>query len=173
MIDYFAPNEFPEEGIIHRIKGNYRRAMIRHHIVEEGWESIPPAWLEHNLSEPLKNTLGEQAANARGGEDLPDLEDGEVEIARLSLTSSVHGEVTSLRARRSSDADKISLRMVDEYETEYDLPFESADAPLSDEDVARLFLEASPCPAETSCEIAVQSYFHPGLDELVESFGGD
>ena len=168
MIDYFSPAETPEEDALRIIKGNFRRVFIEHQIAMEGLESIPPAWLKHNLSEVLSNMLGAKSPNARGGEDLPDLEEGEVEIARLSLTSSVHGEVTSLRARRSSDADKISLRMVDEYETEYDLPYESAHASLSDEDVARLFLEAEPCPAETSCEIEVQSYFHPRLSELVE-----
>ena len=168
MIDYFSPADTPEEEALRIIKGNFRRVFIEHQIAMEGLESIPPAWLKHNLSEVLSNMLGAKSPNARGGEDLPDLEEGEVEIARLSLASSVHGEVTSLRARRSPDGDKISLRMVDEYETEYDLPFESADAPLSDEDIARLFIEADPCPAETSCEIEMQSYFHPRLCELVE-----
>ena len=171
MIDYFSPAETPEEDALRIIKGNFRRVFIEHQIAMEGLQSIPPAWLKHNLSEVLSNMLGAKSPNARGGEDLPDLEDGEVEIARLSLTSSVHGEVTSLRARRSPDGDKISLRMVDEYETEYDLPFENTDAPLSDEQVARLFLEADPCPAQTSCEIEMQSYFHPGLNELVERLG--
>ena len=168
MIDYFSPAETPEEDALRIIKGNFRRVFIEHQIAMEGLESIPPAWLKHNLSEVLSNMLGAKSPNARGGEDLPDLEEGEVEIARLSLSGSVHGEVTSLRARRSPDGDKILLRMADEYETEYDLPFENTDASLSDEDVARLFLEAEPCPAETSCEIEVQSYFHPRLSELVE-----
>ena len=167
-MNYFSPADTPEEEALRIIKGNFRRVFIEHQIAMEGLQSIPPAWLKHNLSEVLSNMLGAKSPNARGGEDLPDLEDGEVEIARLSLASSVHGEVTSLRACRSPDDDKISLRMVDEYETEYDLPFENTDASLSDEDVARLFLEAEPCPAETSCEIEMQSYFHPRLSELVE-----
>ena len=33
----------------------------------------------------LKNWLGRQNPQFRGGEDLPDLENGEVEIARLTL----------------------------------------------------------------------------------------
>ena len=168
MTDYFTPADTPEEQALRVIKGNFRRIFIEHQIAMEGLQSIPPAWLSHNLPEALKNTLGAKAPHARGGEDLPDLEDGEVEIARLSLTSSVHGEVTSLRARRSPDGAQILLRMADEYETDYDLPFENADTALSDEDVARLFLEAEPCPAETSCELEMQSYFHPRLSELVK-----
>ena len=48
-----------------------------------------------------------------GGEDLPDLEDGEVDIAPLSRTNSVHVEVTSLHAKL--DGDGVLLRMLDEY----------------------------------------------------------
>jgi hypothetical protein len=71
----------------------------------------------------LKNWLGRQNPQFRGGEDLPDLENGEVEIARLTLANSVHGEVTSLRAKLTKEDGKISLRMVDEYESEIKLPY--------------------------------------------------
>ena len=166
MIDYFTPASNHEEDVIRQIKGNYRRSFVNQSILEDGLGSIPPAWLEHNLSETLKGVLGAQAPNARGGEDLPDLEEGEVEIARMTLANSVHGEVTSLRARRSPDSKEIMLHMCDEYGTSYDLPFDQAESPLTGEEVLSLFREAEPCPAETTCEIKLQSYFYPDIDEL-------
>ena len=166
MIDYFIPANTPEEEILRRIKGNYRRLFISQSILEDGLGSIPPAWLKHNISEILKRMLGSRAPNALGGEDLPDLEEGEVEIARLTLANSVHGEVTSLRASRSSDGKEIMLHMCDEYETSYDLPFDQVESPLTDEEVLCLFREAQPCPAETTCEIELQSYFYPDIDAL-------
>jgi hypothetical protein len=92
---------------------------------------------------------------------LPDLEDGEVEIARLSLTNSVHGEVTSLRAK--PDGDGVALRMVDEYETEIELPVDRLDKMPTDEEVLELFRKAEPSPMETGCAFEFQSFFHKGL----------
>ena len=122
MIDYFKPAPSAEESILRRIKGNYRRSFVGAAIKDGGLESIPEAWTTHDLSENLKNLLQQQHPAARGGEDLPDLEDGEAEIARLSLTNSVHGEVTSLRAKQEAQGAKVVLRMVDEYESEIALP---------------------------------------------------
>ncbi len=50
------------------------------------------------------------------GEYLPDLEEGEIEIARVTLDS-VTGDVISIRARRTPE--KILYQMVDEY---WDMP---------------------------------------------------
>lgn len=166
MIDYFAPASSPEEEALRRIKGNYRRFFIQRAIREDGFESIPPAWLQHNLSEALKEVLGRQAPNARGGEDLPDLEEGEVEVARLTLANAVHGEVTSLRARRDPEGPGILLRLSDEYETHYELPFGTVDGPLTPAQILELFRDSEPSPAETSCEIELQSFFHPEISKL-------
>lgn len=168
MIDYFAPASSPEEEALRRIKGNYRRLFVQHSIREDGLESILPAWLEHNLSEVLKGMLGRQAPNARGGEDLPDFEKGEVEIARLTLANAVHGEVTSLRARPDPEGNGILLRLSDEYETDYELPFDRTEAPLSTEQILELFHDSEPSPAETSCEIELQSFFHPEISRMAE-----
>jgi hypothetical protein len=165
MIDYFETPQSPEEAALRCIKGNYRRLFISKAIVDDGLKSIPPAWLEHNLSEFLKGMLGRQAPSARGGEDLPDFENGEVEIARLTLANAVHGEVTSLRARPDPDGG-ILLRLADEYGTTYELPFDRIDTPLSPEQIIELFRDAVPSPADTSCEIELQSFFYPELAEM-------
>jgi hypothetical protein len=103
---------------------------------------------------------------ARGGEDLPDLDEGEVEIARMRLVNSVHGEVTSLRARRYADTSAIALRIVDEYETEFELPSSRVEAPLTAQEVLLVFRDAEPSPLETSCQVEFQSFYYPHLDEL-------
>lgn len=85
-----------------------------------------------------------------------------MEIARLSLTNSVHAEVTSLRARK--DGKEIALRMVDEYETEIELPFDRVPKPMGDEEVFNLFKDAEPSPMNTGCEFEFQSFFHKTLN---------
>ena len=60
-------------------------AMILKSLEEDGIETIPGQWLSHNLTAVLKNTLGAQQPNYRGGEDLPDLLDGEVEVVCASF----------------------------------------------------------------------------------------
>jgi len=102
------------------------------------------------LKEVLTSTAGPQA---RGGEDLPDLVQGEVEIARLTLVDSVHGEATSLRAKRDPEDLSILLSMVDEYGTEFELPTRKVSVPLTAEEVLVIFRDADPTPTETSCQI--------------------
>src|SRR5438552_4464465 len=151
MIDYFKLAVTAEEEIVRRIKGNYRRQFVSRAMQDEGVGSVPDAWKDHDISEVLKGVLGQQNPRFRGGEDLPDLEEGEVEIARLSLTNSVHGEVTSLRGKRSAGSGTISLRMVDEYESEITLPYQIADMPLTSEQVISLFRDGDPSPTNFGC----------------------
>ena len=80
--DYFQPTT-PIEATLRRVKGNVRRAMILNAMEEDGIDTIPESWLAHELSAILKDTLGAQHPNHLGGEDLPDLLNGEVEIARV------------------------------------------------------------------------------------------
>ena len=169
--DYFKPTT-PIETVLRRIKGNMRRAMVVAAVEKEGIESIPEPWLAHDLSDLLKNQLGRQQPNYRGGEDLPDLFEDEVEIARHSLVDSVHGEVISLRARRDEDDRTILLRIVDEYgeisEEEYKLEKSSFSSPLTAEEVLQVFNNSEPCVCLQSCEQRFSSDFYPGLDELAD-----
>jgi len=170
-IDYFAPSADPKLDVLRKIKGNTRRAFVADAIASDGLASIPPGWLAHDLSDALKAVLGAQNPRARGGEDLPDLEADEVEIARLTLANSVHGEVSSLRARRDPRTKLIMFRMVDEYETPITLPFSRAPAALTAGQVVQLFVESEPSQTETTCRIDFQSDFYPGLNDLARSRG--
>jgi len=166
--DYFKPTT-PVETALHRIKGNMRRAMVLAAIEHDGFDTIPERWLAHDLTDDLKGQLGWQQPNYRGGEDLPDLLDGEVEIARVSLVDSVHGEVTSLRARKDGDDESILLRIVDEYgDIEYELERDTFHTPRTAAEVLEVFKNSEPCACSSSCEQRFSSNFYPGLDELAD-----
>jgi len=171
MINYFEPPATAKEEIIRRIKGNYRRRFVSRAMQDQGVASVPDLWKNHEFSEVLKNWLGRQSPQFRGGEDLTDLEIGEVEIARLTLANSVHGEVTSLRAKLTREDGKIFLRMVDEYESEIKLPYQLANMPLTSEHVIGLFRDADPTATKFGCEIEFQSFFHPDLNQVAERLG--
>lgn len=164
--DYFAPAPTTIEATLRRIKGNYRRHFIRQTMEKDGPESVPLPWIAHNLSEMLKNVLGARCSAFRGGEDLPDLEEDEVEIARLTLVDSVHGEVTSLRAQSGRTDTGFRLRLVDEFGTAFTLSQEHFEEPLTAREVIEIFETADPNPTETSCTFAFQSFFHPELNEV-------
>jgi hypothetical protein len=168
MIDYFAPPPSPDEAVLRRIKGNFRRAFVGRSIDEDGLDSIPDAWKAHDISEVLKNMMQGQHPQARGGEDLPDLKDGEVEIARLTLANSVHGEVTSLRARPGNFPGEILFWLVDEYGEEIALPRESSEDVLTENEVIEMFRDSNPSQTETSCEVEFQSFFYPHLNACAD-----
>ena len=171
VINYFEPAATAEEQIIRRIKGNYRRRFVSRAMQDQGVASVPDLWKNHEFSEVVKNWLGGQNPQFRGGEDLPDLENGEVEIARLTLANSVHGEVTSLRAKLTKQDGKISLRLVDEYESDIKLAYQLANMPLTSEQVIRLFQDADPTATKFGCEIEFQSFFHADLTEVAQRLG--
>jgi hypothetical protein len=165
-IDYFAKPKSLEEAIIRRIKGDHRKAFIAEAIKQDGLDSIPPQWTAHELGEMFKMMLTSRNPRNRGGEDLPDLEEGEVEIARVSLADSVHGEVTSLRVRRDGNA--MALRLVDEYQTEFELPTDRIEKPFTDTELVEFLADCEPCPFETDCRLRIASPFHQSLQSMLD-----
>ena len=61
--------------------------------------------------------------------------------------------------------------MVDEYETEFQLPKSRVSEPLTAEEVLMIFRDADPSPIITSCQIRIDSYFYPELDALAVEMG--
>jgi hypothetical protein len=167
--DYFVAPASAEDAVRRRIKGNFRRQMIARSIRNEGLVSIPELWCAQDISESFKEILTSTAGpRARGGEDLPDLAENEVEVARLTLADSVHGEVTSFRAKRDPRDGGILLSMVDEYDTEFKLQKNKVPASLTAEEVLAAFRNADPTPLATSCKVEFSSFFYPNLDLVHE-----
>lgn len=160
---YLAGFDNDRDEVLHRIKGTYRRALVAEHYGSD--ESLDAAWHVHDLGDGDKMWLQAQHPQARGGEDLPNLDDGEVEIARLTYTDTVHGEVVSLRIRSDEDTGQHRLRLVDEYGTDFALPTEVVDRPLRSDDLVSVFRDATPSPLEVSSGYRYQSLFHSDLAE--------
>lgn len=110
------------------IKGTVRRRLVAEDEVL-GDSDLEPELIADSISESSKRALQGIHPSLRGGEDLPDAARGEIEIARLSYTCTVHCEVTSIRARRSGG--RIHYRVVDEYETAITCGREWSDHPLT------------------------------------------
>lgn len=163
--DYFTVELGSLRRALMRIKGNTRRILVISSIEAEGEGSVPKRWLAHDIGEDQKAMLQSRDPRARGGEDLPSFENGEVEIARLTLLDSVHGEVTSLRARRCEDGRSIALRMVDEYDTKYTLASPIISTPLTAGEVVEVFEKADPTPTDTECEYRISSFFYPSMKD--------
>ena len=151
----------PIERALGRIKGTHRRTVLRARW--EAGEEIPDEWLFEDAGMSNKFALGAQDPRMRGGEDLPDLLPEEVELARITLTGTVHGEVTCLRAKRAGD-DVMELRMVDEYETDFALPVTRVVGRMSASEVVDVFARAEPGPL-TYGPFASRSDRFPGLEQ--------
>lgn len=164
-IDYFGDSLSDDDQLLVRIKGDHRRGLIRTHLEDESAEEIPAIWQAHDLTPEFRDFLGAQFPGARGGEDLPDLLEGEVEIARMTLDS-IHCEVTSLRALDLGGG-RYSLRMVGEYEEiVYELPKTEFDRPLTCKEVVALFADAEPSPLDLECGGELSSFFYPEIEAV-------
>lgn len=158
---YLAGFEGERQQVLHRIKGNYRRSIVAEDLDSD--ERLPESWKVHSLGEGDKMWLQAQHPHARGGEDLPDLQDGEVEIARLSYTDTVHGEVVSLRVRCDESGTRYNLRLVDEYDTQFMLPVSTVEGALRSDDILAIYRDAVPSPMDVGSGYRFQSFFHPDL----------
>jgi hypothetical protein len=92
------------------IAGETRRQMVR--ALVEASSSVPDGLDAAVLDETVREAWGRVHPSHMGGEYLPSLRKGEVEIARISLRS-VTADQISVRARRSGQ--RIGYCVVDEY----------------------------------------------------------
>jgi hypothetical protein len=163
--DYLAEPPTIELAVLMRIKGSWRRLMVAREMKQHGLLSVPDLWRGESIPETLKSMLAAPDPRRRGGEDLPSLAPGEVEIARLQLLDTVHGEVTSLRARR--DGARIALRLVDEQRTDFRLPHATIDRPFTSEELMQFLRACHPSPFRSDLRSGLSSWFHPDLPSPV------
>ncbi len=109
---YFWPMDL-KKHLLSRVKGAERKALLRDFIGEGRLSDIPASLTLSALTEDERKLQGSIHPRLMGGEYLPDMDEQEVEIARITLQS-VTQDVTSVFARR--EGHHIHYRVVDEYE---------------------------------------------------------
>lgn len=112
--DYFGRLDLEAE-LLTRVKGRARREAIKDALDKGEIDQIPLHIRAPELDEAERQRIGRVHPLFMGGEYLPRLEDGEVEIARISIKSTTY-DVTALYARL--EGGRIHYRVVDEYDAE-------------------------------------------------------
>jgi hypothetical protein len=116
----YWPEQESLELLVSRIKGEQRRlrgeALLREGRIDELSELIDRGPLSDDLSDHDREEWGRLHPSNLGGEYLPEMDEGEVEIARGAIASTT-GDVQSVRARRAPGG--IRVQVVDEYENEF------------------------------------------------------
>jgi hypothetical protein len=126
------------------IAGETRRETVSA-LIEAG-SPVPDGLDAAVLDEETRAAWGRIHPSNMGGEYLPPLRKGEVEIARISLAS-VTADQISVRARRAPE--RIRYRIVDEYSFKYVCHPASSDAPLS----LRELITLMDCPSNGGSSI--------------------
>ena len=101
-----------EKLLLSRVKGTQRRESLTAAIEQDRLSDLNPFFTQTSLSAEDRRARAAIHPSFMGGEYLPDFEEGELEMARLSLRS-VTADVISIRLRRTEDG--FVYRIVDEY----------------------------------------------------------
>jgi hypothetical protein len=128
----------PVSLALNGIAGQRRREMVRDILTAEGEKRerldellgpIHPDILRERASRDFASSMTRMAGPTwMGGEYLPPLLPGEVEIARIVLQSTTM-DVAAVRARREEG--RYHYRMVDEYDTDFEVSPEVSAEPLT------------------------------------------
>ncbi len=170
----------PERIRRSRILGNLRQ--------EADQETLPPYLASESLPREFKNLLSLTVGPAaRGGEDLPTLSEGQIELVRFQYTETIHQEAWSFRATEGRE--RIRYTIEDEYELDVSLALRSTRAwpslgkliwMLDHSDVGAaeglyfgdlsLRLESEvEAPGELKNFIRVSSFFYPAVGEWYDA----
>ena len=180
---YFTERD-PHLTLPSDILGKARRDMARQ-LLAKG-EDPPPELLVGALTDDDRAAAGRIHPMFMGGEYLPPVKKGEVEIARISLQS-VSADQISVRARRSGR--RISYSIVDEYGNYYmnfDLRPRTSSTPLSMRQLAAMLdgacegggavishtvalINIGESRDELCCFVSVESNCYPDLGRYYEA----
>jgi hypothetical protein len=143
----YWPETPTEATVLGQVKGAVRRQAAAN-ALQQGGEPPPDGAVEFmlrpDLTEEEREMWGRMHPSHMGGEYLPAMLPGEVEIANIALLS-VTGDVIQVRARPLEGG--IAFRVVDEYEaegSEYAIEPERAGQPLSMGELVDLIDSADP-----------------------------
>ncbi|MSU31672.1 MAG: hypothetical protein EXS25_03225 [Pedosphaera sp.] len=130
-----------EQAVLRGVKGKHRRQLLSKALAEGKFEKISEEIQSAEISNELRDQLGQIHPSLMGGEYLPSYEREETEIARIELESTT-SDVISIRARWEDG--QIHYRVVDEYATEFGCKPDRSDCPLSLNEFIR-FIDAISC----------------------------
>ena len=108
--DTYWPESLTPEQLLSRIRGKRRQDIARHLYREFGFTALNEFLVREGLSEEDRTAWSAGGPWCMGGEYLPEMEEGEVEIARISMESTTSDQV-SVSARQVGDY--IHYRIVD------------------------------------------------------------
>src|SRR5438105_571660 len=119
----FRPQSYwaTPESRFANVKGRVRREAIKKALETGNLDELPPDIAKDELSRATVEAAGRIHPSFMGGEYLPSCDEDEIEIARVNLQS-VTFDVISIRAWRKEG--EIFYRVVDEYDSRFDIPFE-------------------------------------------------
>jgi len=117
-LDYRPDTYWVDEQRPTNVKGELRRRYIKSAMEKGETENLPESLLKASLSEEDRILAGRIHPSLMGGEYLPDLEEDQVEIARVSLNS-VMNDVFLICASRDK-AGEIIYDIADEYSSKFD-----------------------------------------------------
>jgi len=167
----------PVAAITQNILGENRRQLVTDFVegrVDPRQGPIDECLLDDQVDDTTRRGLGRVDPSFLGGEYLPGYRAGEFEIARLVMAS-VTQDVLSVRARRRRGSTRYRYRIVDEYESTFELTRQTSVKPLSLRELIYLIdtatSDAMAAEHERMPEGIVWWQLHEG-DETPESAAG-
>jgi hypothetical protein len=109
---YFWPLDL-RTHVVSSVKGAARRTYVERMFADGREGELPEHVIQSSLEPELRQAVGALHPSFMGGEYLPDRQETEVEIARITIASTTQ-DVTCVYARRTKDC--IHYRTVDEYD---------------------------------------------------------
>lgn len=116
--------------VLQNVKGTNRRKIIKRFWAAGSMEALHHELLEEEVAPDVLEILQAVHPTFMGGEYLPDYLPSEVEIARIELESTL-ADVTSIRAWGVPGDNRIHYRVVDEYDTTFEIEPTVSDEPLT------------------------------------------
>ena len=112
----YGPDISPDYSLAGRVRGTFRRLAIQKAFDRGKIESLPPRLFEETLpNDEIKALMKGDQPSQVSGEQLPVLEQDEVEIARVICWAMNKAPVIALYARPHSDRQGYALRFVSEF----------------------------------------------------------
>ena len=148
----YWPEALDQEQLLSRINGEARRSIAREILAEEGFVGLNAFLARETLNDEELRDWGLVHPDCMGGEYLPQMGVGDVEVARISLASTTSDQI-SIRASHAGE--RIRYAVLDEYESKYELAVTESEQPLSLAELIQLIDGSKYCEEEQAGGILV------------------